>query len=77
MVSALEFRREAYGLSTRAFSKILGIANSHYSEFVNGKRLLPLRARCRAAAIGVPMTILLNDHRDGETGALKDCKVIE
>lgn len=60
---ALEFRREMYGLSRRDFAEILGIMPSHYSEVVNGKRRLPINAVARAAAIGVPVSAMLQDRQ--------------
>jgi len=57
--AALEYRRDAYGLSATEFAGILGMLKSHYSEVVNGRRQLPFNATRRAFAIGVPADILL------------------
>lgn len=57
--SALEFRREQYGLSEREFAYILGLQASHYNEIVHGHRELTKKAMRRAFAIGVPAEILL------------------
>ena len=62
---ALEFRRLQYGLSRRDFAEILGIMPSHFSEVVNGKRRLPINAVARAAAIGVPVSAMLQDRQAG------------
>lgn len=59
VVDALEFRRDQYGLTKADFALLIGMHKSHYSEFVAGKRSLPKNAMCRAARIGVPMSILL------------------
>lgn len=59
IADALEFRREAYGLTAREFAQVLGIAGTHYSEVVHGKRRLPIDAVRRAVAVGVPVDILL------------------
>lgn len=57
--SAVEFRREAYGWTQGRMAKALGIAGSHYSEFVSGLRGLPKGALCKAFEIGVPADVLL------------------
>ena len=57
-IDAVEFRRNAYGLDCRQWSAVLGIAASHYSEFVDGKRLLPRSAMAMAYAYGVPAEAL-------------------
>lgn len=44
-------------------AKALGIANSHYSEVIHGKRQLPVKARCMAFEIGVPAEVLLQTRR--------------
>lgn len=71
--SALEFRREAYGLTRREFSAILGLSLGHYGEVINGHRRLPLPARQRAYGIGVPADVLLQadgiESDDGSAAA--------
>jgi hypothetical protein len=57
--SALEFRREAYGLSADEFAFILGLQRSHYNELVHGKREMSKKAMRRAFAIGIPAAVLL------------------
>lgn len=57
--SALEFRREQYGLSEREFAYILGLQPSHYNEIVNGRRDITKKAMRRAFAIGVSAAVLL------------------
>jgi|SRR6186713_591832 len=56
---ALEFRRDAYGLTASDFAHILGIQKSHYSETIAGKRRLPINSVARAIAIGVLVAPLL------------------
>lgn len=51
---AVEFRRDAYGLTASEMARILGVSKSLYSEFSNGKRELPKKAMIRAIVIGVP-----------------------
>ena len=58
-VDALEFRRDQYNLPRTEFAALLGMSQSHYSEFMNGKRKLPKKAMIRAYAIGVPAEVLL------------------
>lgn len=64
VIDAMEFRREAYGLSCRQWSAVLGMQQSHYSEFVNGKRELPKSAMVEAYAYGVPAECLLQVRPD-------------
>ena len=56
---ALEFRREAYGLSVKDFCYILAIGKTHYSEIINGKRNPPISLVRNANLIGVPLNSLL------------------
>lgn len=58
-IEALEFRREQYGLNRAQFAFVLGLSRSHYSEFVSGKRALPIKSLAKAYAIGVPANALL------------------
>jgi DNA-binding transcriptional regulator YiaG len=64
--AALEFRREAYGLSADEFAFILGIQRSHYNELVNGRREISKKAMRRAFAIGVPAAVLLQPTPSSE-----------
>lgn len=59
IADALEFRRDQYGLKAAEFAAILGLTPPKYSEVINGKRNMPLNARIRAFAIGVPADVLL------------------
>jgi transcriptional regulator with XRE-family HTH domain len=61
--SALEFRREQYGWTARQMATALGIANSHYSEIIHGKRGLPYHAACKAFEIGIPAEVLLQTRK--------------
>ena len=56
---ALEFRRDAYGLSVKDFCYILSISKSHYSEVINGKRQPPISLIRKAHSIGVPLQSLV------------------
>ena len=59
IVDALDFRRDQYGLTRAEFAAILGMTSTHFSEVMAGKRNLPLNARIRAFAVGVPAEVLL------------------
>lgn len=59
ILDAVEFRRDQYGWSQARMGTELGIGQSHYSEFLNGKRTLSLNARIRAYKLGVPAEVLL------------------
>lgn len=59
ILDALEFRRDQYGLKRSEFAAILGLTPAHFSEVMSGKRNLPLNARIRAFAVGVPAEVLL------------------
>lgn len=62
---ALEFRREAYDLTAYEFAQVLGMTPSHYSEVVNERRRLPIKAVARAVAIGVlPEPLLAGRTKD-------------
>lgn len=63
---SLEFRRNQYGLKAKEFAAILGMTPSHYSEVINKGRNLPLNARIRAFAIGVPAEVLLQPGSEME-----------
>lgn len=57
--SAVEFRRKEYGWTKLRMAAALGMRRSHYTEFTQGKRSLPVNARCKAFEIGVPAEVLL------------------
>lgn len=57
-VDAVEFRRDAYGLTQKEWAKVIGIRQSHYSEFVHGKRSLTLKQAARCYEFGVPADCL-------------------
>ena len=59
LADMLEFRRDQYGLTASRFAMVLGLTASHYSEIVNGKRDMPIRAAKRAYALGIPADMLL------------------
>lgn len=60
IIDGIEFRRDQYGLNKSEFALIIGMSKSHYSDFIHGRRQLPLSAIKRAYAIGVSADILLN-----------------
>lgn len=57
--SAVEFRRKEYGWTKARMAEVLGLTRGHYTEFVQGKRRLPVNARCKAFEVGVPAEVLL------------------
>lgn len=59
IIDSLDFRRDQYGLTRAEFAAILGMTAAHFSEVMAGKRNLPLNARIRAFAVGVPADVLL------------------
>lgn len=61
IVGAIEFRREQYGLGASEWAVLLGMARSHYWEFVKGKRWFPRSAAVRAFKLGVPAEVLLQE----------------
>lgn len=64
VLDAVEFRREAYDLTQSEWASLLGMAQSHYSEFVNGKRELPKNAMAVAFEYGVPACALFQRKSD-------------
>jgi hypothetical protein len=58
MIDAVEFRRNAYKLTQGAWAFVIGVQPSHYSEFVNGKRALPVVAMGKCFEYGVPAEVL-------------------
>jgi antitoxin component HigA of HigAB toxin-antitoxin module len=58
IVDAVEFRRDAYQLTQRDWAKVIGISESHYSEFVSGKRNLTLKQAANCFSFGVPAECL-------------------
>jgi antitoxin component HigA of HigAB toxin-antitoxin module len=64
VVGATEFRREQYGLTMSEMAQVLGMAKAHYSEFINGKRELPVSAMVRAFAIGIPAECLFQIEKE-------------
>lgn len=59
VIDAVEFRREQYVWSQKKMAKELHMCQSHYSEFIHGKRSLPMIAVKHAFRIGVPAAVLL------------------
>ncbi len=57
---AVEFRREAYGLTKTDMALVIGIQKSHYTEFTQGERSLTVAQIRRAVLVGVPASALLN-----------------
>lgn len=58
--SALRYRQEEYGWNQSQMADKLGLARSHYSDILLGKRILPYKAACRAYELGVPAAVLLS-----------------
>lgn len=64
VVQALEERRKLLGMSQRAFAPLIRMQNTHYSEFVNGKRELPIVAvRAAFRNLKIPARILLQEPK--------------
>ena len=72
IVDALDFRRDQYGLTRTEFAAILGMTSAHFSEVMAGKRNLPLNARIRAFAVGVPAEVLLQPGSEMVRQSRKD-----
>lgn len=64
IVEALEFRRSQYMINQRQWAFVLGLQQSHYSEFVNQKKELPKNALRLAYQFGVPADCLFQCHPD-------------
>lgn len=64
LVDAIQFRQEQYGWSDTKMAAMLDLSKSHYSEFKNGKRGLPINSIRKAYAIGIVATVLLQDDID-------------
>ena len=58
IVDAVEFRRDQYQLTQKQWASVIGISQSHYSEFVNGKRGLTLAQAAKCFEYGVPAECL-------------------
>jgi transcriptional regulator with XRE-family HTH domain len=55
---SIDFLRERQMLNQGEVAILLGMQKSHYSEFMRGKRELPVSALRRAYALGVPADAL-------------------
>lgn len=58
-IDALRFRIEQYGWTDAKFAKAVGMAASHFSEVMNGKRRMPIKAIRLAVGLGVPAKLIL------------------
>ena len=58
IIDAVEFRRDQYMLTQAQWAKVIGISQSHYSEFVHGKRNLTLKQAAKCFEFGVPAECL-------------------
>lgn len=58
VIDAVEFRRDQYGLTQKQWAKVVGISQSHYSEFAHGKRGLTLSQAAKCYEFGVPADCL-------------------
>lgn len=61
LVDAIEFRREQYGWNKGKMAAMLDMTKGNYSEFLHGRRALPINAIRKAYAIGIPASVLLAD----------------
>lgn len=66
IADALEFRRDQYGLRASEFAALIGVSAAKYSDIIAGRRNMPLNARIRAFAIGVPADVLLQPGSEME-----------
>lgn len=58
IIEAVEFRREQYGLTKRDWAKVIGMRPSHYTEFTQGKRGLPMKPAAKCFQFGVPAELI-------------------
>lgn len=59
LIAAMEKRRTELGLPKETFGALLDLGRNGYSEFLGGRRPLPLKAARRAFALGVPAEAIL------------------
>lgn len=64
LVDAIEFRREQYGWNKSKMAAMLDMTKPNYSDFIAGRRGLPINSVRKAYAIGIPADILLQDDTD-------------
>lgn len=57
-------------------AKKLGLQRSHYSEFVNGKRNLPVAALRKAFELGVPANVLLQTPKTRAAYYREQCRLL-
>jgi antitoxin component HigA of HigAB toxin-antitoxin module len=67
LVDAIEFRQEQYGWNDSKMAAMLDLSKSHYSEFKNGKRALPVNSIRKAYAIGIPASLKRNTQNSRRT----------
>lgn len=58
-IEALKFRIEQYGWTQGRFATEIGMAESHFSLVMSGKRRLPLDAIRKCVALGIPAQVIL------------------
>lgn len=58
-IEALKFRQDQYCFKQFEMAALLGMAATHYSEVLRGRRRLSLTQIRRAVAIGVPAEVIL------------------
>ncbi len=63
LIDALRFRIEQYGWTDQKFAEEIGMNQGHFSQVMSGKRRLPLSARIKAHALGVPAKVLLQSEK--------------
>lgn len=59
IAEALEFRIEQYGHSRKEAAKIIGIQQSKLSEYLSGKRRVPLAVLWKLHKYGLPANVLM------------------
>ena len=64
IIDAVEFRRDQYGLTQRQWAKVIGLSQSHYSEFIHGKRGITLDQAAKCFEFGVPAECLFQCKPD-------------
>ena len=64
IIEAVEFRREQYGLTKRDWAKVIGMQPSHYTEFTQGKKGLPMKQAAKCFQFGVPAELLFQCRSD-------------
>ena len=64
VIEAVEFRREAYGLTQEQWAEVLDITQQNYTAFVHGNHKLTLAQSAKAFEYGVPADCLFQCRPD-------------